>query len=292
MILHGVVVQSGDGSPQTARHGRTVPGGRRFGIRQVGCVTTRVLAGLYSARSFLLCLATCLSLIPAADTAAAGSFLAAIDIGHSKAHPGATSATGIEEYRFNESLARLLLSRAPQDSRKTLKLIDDTGEDMPLEERARTAEKMGADLLLSIHHDSVLQDFLTPWNHDGRTLYYCDLFEGFAVFYSEKNNSRGRSLRFAKLLGAALEAHGLTPSQHHAEMLKGEGKGVADARLGVFRYDALAVLKNAKMPAVLLECGIIVNREEEKRLLSDAYRARIVSAILDGLDACFATRRR
>jgi N-acetylmuramoyl-L-alanine amidase len=230
--------------------------------------------------------------LPDGGPAWAGQFLVAVDAGHSKVSVGATSATGIGEYDFNESLARLLLSRAPRDSRIRLSFINGRGDDMPLEDRARAASAMGADLLLSIHHDSVLPEFLTPWTHDGRALFYCDLFHGFAVFYSEKNNYRGRSLRFAKLLGSALVEGGFSPSQHHVEMLKGEGKAVIDAKTGVFQYDALSVLKNAKMPAVLLECGIIVNREAEKRLMDNAYKNGIVSAILKSIEVFSGARKK
>ena len=291
MILHVSAVPIKDSPTRVSPHGRRATGQHRLKGGQQSSAVVRFFTELKAARLFLLCLVAWLLALQAPGRTFAGQFLVAVDVGHSKAHPGATSATGIEEYRFNESLARLLLSRVPPDSRKKLRIINETGDDMPLEDRARSAGKMGADLLLSIHHDSVLPVFLTPWTCDGKTLYYCDRYEGFAVFYSEKDNRRGRSLRFAKLLGSALVAHGFTPSHHHAEMLKGEGKTVVDAQLGVFRYDALAVLKNAEMPAVLLECGIIVNREEEKRLLSDACRERIVSAILASIDAYFRTGR-
>jgi N-acetylmuramoyl-L-alanine amidase len=39
------------------------------------------------------------------------------------------------------------------------------------------------------------------------------------------------------------------------------------------------VLKTAKMPAVLLECGVIVNRTEEENLNNPTYRKRLVEAI-------------
>ena len=41
------------------------------------------------------------------------------------------------------------------------------------------------------------------------------------------------------------------------------------------------------MPAVLLECGVIVNREEEKSLASPATQAKIVEAILHALGSYF-----
>ena len=48
---------------------------------------------------------------------------------------------------------------------------------------------------------------------------------------------------------------------------------------GIYAFDDLVVLKTAKMPAVLLECGVIVNRAEEEQLNNPAYRKRLVGAI-------------
>ena len=39
-----------------------------------------------------------------------------------------------------------------------------------------------------------------------------------------------------------------------------------DADAGVYRYDQLIVLRMTRMPAVLLEAGSIVNRQEELEL--------------------------
>jgi N-acetylmuramoyl-L-alanine amidase len=41
----------------------------------------------------------------------------------------------------------------------------------------------------------------------------------------------------------------------------------------------LVVLKTATMPAILLECGVIVNRTDEENLNNPAYRKRLVEAI-------------
>jgi N-acetylmuramoyl-L-alanine amidase len=44
-----------------------------------------------------------------------------------------------------------------------------------------------------------------------------------------------------------------------------------------------AVLKGAKMPAVLLEIGYISNRDGERRLRDPNYRQRLAEAIADGI---------
>ena len=108
---------------------------------------------------------------------------------------------------------------------------------------------------------------------------YCDKYKGFSLFYSQENGAADRSLFFAKLLGAELLKEGLSPSLHHAEHVKGENRQLVDKDRGIYRYDGLAVLKGTTMPAILIECGIIVNTREEALLNSPEYRKGITAAI-------------
>jgi N-acetylmuramoyl-L-alanine amidase len=62
---------------------------------------------------------------------------------------------------------------------------------------------------------------------------------------------------------------------------------VIDAGRGVYRFDGLAVLRAAAMPAVLLEAGVIKHRAEELVVASEAFRAEVAAAILSAaLQAC------
>ena len=69
------------------------------------------------------------------------------------------------------------------------------------------------------------------------------------------------SSEFAAKLGRALLSAGFTPTLHHEEQ---EKRPVTDREKGIYAFDDLVVLKTAKMPAVLLECGVIVSRAEEE----------------------------
>ena len=53
-----------------------------------------------------------------------------------------------------------------------------------------------------------------------------------------------------------------------------------DKEVGVYRYDELVVLSRTSMPAVLLEAGSIINRDEEL-LMESADRQSLISAALD-----------
>jgi N-acetylmuramoyl-L-alanine amidase len=48
------------------------------------------------------------------------------------------------------------------------------------------------------------------------------------------------------------------------------------------------LLKTAQTPAALLEAGVIVNREEEKKLSRPDIQATIARAVGEGLRACLA----
>ena len=53
-----------------------------------------------------------------------------------------------------------------------------------------------------------------------------------------------------------------------------------DHDAGVYRYDELIVLKTTQMPAVLLESGSIINREEELKMASQEHKDKVSTAVL------------
>jgi N-acetylmuramoyl-L-alanine amidase len=214
----------------------------------------------------------------------------AIDIGHDLRDPGAISARGVPEYRFNRQMAQLLLARLRQDpvfSRSFL--VNAHGAVIPLSSRPALAAAGGADLFLSIHHDSVYPEQLSQWVYQGRVLDVCDAISGHSIFFSRYNVNPGASLQLARTIGQALRQAGLRPTWHHA----GRGnKVLVDRELGVYAYDNLAVLKHATMPAVLLECGVIKNSQEELKLCDPNYQQRLVEAVYTALKAyCSAAPR-
>ncbi|OPY80230.1 MAG: N-acetylmuramoyl-L-alanine amidase AmiA precursor [Syntrophorhabdus sp. PtaU1.Bin153] len=214
-------------------------------------------------------------------------FVIAIDAGHTKKNGGATSATGVSEYVFNRTVAESLIQELKKGGFTRSFLIGDSS----LNGRAATANRKNASLLLSIHHDSVQPRYLSRWIHGGCTRLYCDKYGGFSIFYSQENGAAEQSILFATLLATEILKEGLRPSLHHAEKIEGENRELVDENRGIYRYDGLAVLKGARMPAILLECGIIVNRQEEQRLNDPAYRMKIVDAIQRAATAYCTTQK-
>ena len=100
------------------------------------------------------------------------------------------------------------------------------------------------------------------------------------------NPAREVSLRFARLLGLQLEARGLSYTPHYAEPFMGRyQRRLVDPEAGVYRFDQLRVLRETRIPAVLLEAGSIINRDEELQLQSVERRALISAAVVDAADA-------
>lgn len=214
----------------------------------------------------------------------------AVDVGHYLQRPGATSAYGVAEFEYNQSLAAVLAASLAANG-VPVRLIGWRGEMADLRERPRQAEAAGAGFFLSIHHDSVQEGQLEPWVWNGRALRHADGFAGFSLYVSRLNPQLEQSLACARAIGAALREAGLPIATHHAASAAGGGFEWADESQGVYYYDNLVVLKTATVPAVLLEAGVIVNRDEERQLAGDARRALTADAVVRGLRNCGVVER-
>ena len=215
------------------------------------------------------------------------AFLVAVDPGHTPRRPGAVSARGIPEYRFNDDLAGVLVGELAKAGFRDVLLTRKPGSEIALLQRTAAANRRGARLFLSIHHDSVQPRYLAPGDVDGRRRSYSDAFSGYSLFFSRENADPDASLAFARLLGTRLRTSGFTPTLHHAEQIGGENRELVDAQRGIYRFDALAVLKSARMPALLVEAGIIVNRGDELRLREPAHQRKFARVITQAVaDFC------
>ena len=214
--------------------------------------------------------------------AATGATIA-LDVGHYLEEPGATSARGRTEFEFNLDLAREIESALLALGHRT-QLIGADGAMNNLARRPRAAR--GADLFVSVHHDSTREDLQATWIHEGVARRYSDRFAGFSSFVSRENPAWRKGLRCASEIGAALVKAGFSPSLYHADPVVGENRPFADKANGVHYFDHLAVLRRAAMPALLFEAGVIVNRDEELKLRDRNVRERMAASVAEGIDAC------
>lgn len=210
-----------------------------------------------------------------------GRFRVLLDPGHTPAHPGAISSQGLPERGYNQNIAALLLKRLAADGDIQVSLsngINDTVENL---DRAKLANKLGVDAFIAIHHDSAQDIYLSTWTFNGAAQNYCDRFQGYSVHVADDKPQplAQKSYLLAELAAAKLSRQGFSPTLHHAEPIAGENFKLLDRSLGIYQRNNLAVFRTNQRPAILVECGVIINREEEKRMQDPAVQARLVEAL-------------
>jgi N-acetylmuramoyl-L-alanine amidase len=220
------------------------------------------------------------------------AFRMIVDVGHTVEVPGVMSARGVPEYEFNLRLAKQTEQKLVDAGfGRTVLLVTADPPPRGLVKRAARANRLPADLFLSIHHDGVPDSFLEKWEYEGRENHFSDRFKGHSIFISYDNRDRRGSLFYGKLLGNQLKARGLQYTPHYTEKMMGRRRRqLVDAEAGVYRYDQLVVLRETRMPAVLLEAGSIVNRDEELLLSTSEHQSLISAAITDAAESFCASR--
>ena len=204
--------------------------------------------------------------------------LVAVDVGHGLADSGAISARGRPEFAFNRDFAGVLAG-VLRDKALAVREVNFDGRIASLAARPQAAA--GSDFFLSVHHDSIGQQWLKDWAWQGTPQTYTEVKRGFGLFVSLQNPGLATSLRCASTIGALLRRAGFVPSDWHARKHQ-----PADAENGVWYYDNLVVLYRTSLPAVLFEAGVIKHRDEELELLDPARQARMADAVATGIAAC------
>src|SRR5690606_14958429 len=135
-------------------------------------------------------------------------------------------------------------------------LVAPTDEDTPLEIRVKRANDAKADLYVSIHANALTDK---KWGTHGGTETY--------VYMGSKESERiGRIIHKHLMKGTPLRDRGVKKGNH------------------------LYVLRNTKMPAVLVECAFMDNLEEAKLLLSDAFRRECAREIAMGICEAYGVK--
>lgn len=233
---------------------------------------------------------------------AAGHPIVAIDPGHGPSKSGAQGTCGKSEVTYNDLTARdlkttlapsyfVLLTRQPGDEIKPTDSLfkEVTGvskglwtKNKNLIARPAIANAKHADAFISIHHDSVSKKHQLKFQElcDGKGgTTVSDVFRqrykiGFNIFVHNEGKERNRreSIKLAKIIGRKMISMGRSPSNYHFYPVDDcKSCEPVDKQLGVWHHD-LAVLRYAKMPAVLIEVGNIVDHEDEHRINNEAFR--------------------
>jgi N-acetylmuramoyl-L-alanine amidase len=223
----------------------------------------------------------------------------AIDAGHGGEDPGAIGSTGTREKDVVLQMAQLLQKKidSQQINGSTMRafLTRDGDYFVPLHQRVQKAQRVQADLFVSIHADA----FFTP------------TARGASVFcLSEKGASSTAAKWMANKENKADSVGGLnikvndvearralldmsTTAQIKDSLLLGHGMlaeigSMAKLHKGSVEQAGFAVLKAPDIPSVLIETAFISHPEEEQKLRDPEYQDQLTSAIVRGLLRYFA----
>src|SRR5262245_21579258 len=130
-----------------------------------------------------------------ADQCNRGQFRLIVDVGHTAEVPGAMSARGISEYDFNLRLATEIKHKLVDAGfTRTVLLVTAGPGRQSLMKRVALANRLPAQLFLSIHHDSVPSQFKETWEYEGKPHQFSDRFKGHSIFISNENEHPKASL--------------------------------------------------------------------------------------------------
>lgn len=218
---------------------------------------------------------------PGATRCEPAKFRIVLDVGHTAESEGAISARNVSEFVYNLRLARRIEEKLKAEGFAQTKLLLTEGKARrSLVKRVAAANDLPADLLLSIHHDSVPNKFLEDWEFEGKKSHFSDRFSGYSVFVSRSNPDYRTSLTFAELIGKEMKAQGLDYAAQYSQPIMGRyQRELLNRETGVYRYDELIVLRKTRMAAVLLEAGSIINRDEELKMGSPERRDLISNGV-------------
>jgi N-acetylmuramoyl-L-alanine amidase len=221
------------------------------------------------------------ALKPAATNCDPVKFRIVVDVGHTAKSEGAISARNVPEFTFNLHLARRIEEKLKAAGFGGTKLLVTEGNARrSLVKRVAAANDLPADLFLSIHHDSVPNKLLENWEFEGKKRHFSDRFSGYSVWVSRNNPDFKTSLSFAELVAKEMKAQGLDYAHQYTQAIMGRYQHpLLNKETGVYGYDELVVLRKTRMPAVLLEAGSIINRDEELKMESPERQDIISSGV-------------
>lgn len=189
-----------------------------------------------------------------------------IDAGHGGKDPGNLEGKHVEKV-YTLSLA-YELKRQLENAGLNVFLTRSSDTFIDLLERPQIAKTKGADLFVSIHFNS----------SDARSVKgvetYCMTPAG-----AESTNVRGNNSNKSSMHGNKNDAKNMLLAwniqKYLVKSMSTEDRGVKRARF--------TVLKDATIPAVLVECGFMSNPEDMQKIQDVAWRRQIAKGIVEGI---------
>lgn len=216
-----------------------------------------------------------------------------IDPGHGGKDPGAIGPTGLKEKDVTLDIALKIRDILKNDPLFEVILTRDKDVFIPLNERTEIANKVEADLFISIHTNASpnslargIETYILNWTDDE---------EAIRVAARENAISVKRMKQLKDELGFMLASLEREAKRDSSVKLAGyvHNSIINSLKNSFLRNDngvkqaLFYVLVGAQMPSCLLEVSYISNPEEERLLSQDSYRMKIAQSIVEGIKNYF-----
>ena len=211
-------------------------------------------------------------LLPSRALRKADSAMVVLDPGHGGADPGANGGVAREEKKFTLDIAKRVRQRL-RLSRINVMMTRDRDTTMTLDERCWRCDRYGGDVFVSIHLNSSRDHAIS-----GVETYIMPA-PGYPTTAESELRPVATTGRTGNCPGNQYDGANAVLAQYlHKGLLAHTGapdRGIRRARFYVIR--------NARCPAALVECGFLSNSREVSRLCDAAYRDRVAEGITRGV---------
>jgi N-acetylmuramoyl-L-alanine amidase len=223
----------------------------------------------------------------------------ALDPGHGGEDPGAIGPGGTQEKDVVLQLAYLLRERINNNSVKGMPMrafmTREADYFVPLHVRVQKAQRVQADLLVSLHADA----FFTP-DPQGASVFALSqggASSSAARWMADKENKadligginiKAKSAEVQSTLLDMSTTAQIVDSLRLGSTLLSEVARVGKLHKGQVEQASFAVLKAHDIPSVLVEAAFISNPAEEAKLTSEVFQTQFADALMRGLLGYFA----
>jgi N-acetylmuramoyl-L-alanine amidase len=224
------------------------------------------------------------------EKAADRKIVVAIDPGHGGIDPGAIGASGVYEKNITLLAAQQLKQKLEATGRYRAVLTRARDTSLVLRQRIEIARHAPADIFISLHADSIRDKAVR-----GLSVYTLSekASDAEAEALADRENKADliigmdltrESQEVRNILIDLAQRESMNLAARLAASLITELKREVTLLRNAHRFAGFAVLKAPDIPSVLIEMGYLSNREDQSALLKDGYRAKLMNAVVKGLD--------
>lgn len=210
-----------------------------------------------------------------------------IDPGHGGNDPGTIGSSGLREKHVNLDIARRIAALLREKGIEPI-LTRDHDDFISLSRRAEIANNAKPDLFISIHANANRVKSL-----NGLEVYYIspyidDAARAFNTAQDAAPELEGIYLAaqtqdLKAILWDLIHTYNRALSMQLAQAICKSADHDLDTRIIGVKNANFQVLRNTRMPAVLIEVGFLSNAKEERLLKNNYYRQKIAENITEGI---------